>query len=218
MLNRQGRPSAPQAHGVSDPAAGMGDQAARLQGDANRSSVSAAGSHPTFTGNKALAQIEPLLFEIGRYDTTGVDLDEPEDFKPRLGGLERKEAIGLPGLSEPETMRHYVRLSQQNYGIDTGLFPLGSCTMKHNARLNERMARLPGFSDVHPLQPVSTVQGALELMSQLARYLTTLTGMPAVALSPKAGAHRELFGMMGIKAATHAKGGGATPKIVLVPG
>ena len=128
MLNRQGRPSSAGEAGTT--------------------------AHATFTGNKALAQVEPLLFEIGRYDTTGVDLDEPEDFQPRLGGLERKEAIGLPGLSEPETMRHYVRLSQQNYGIDTGLFPLGSCTMKHNARLNEKIARLPGFSDIHPLQPV----------------------------------------------------------------
>ena len=217
MLNRQGRPSAPQAHGVSDPAAGMGDQAARLQGDANRITDSTAGSHPTFTGNKALAQIEPLLFEIGRYDTTGVDIDEPEDFEPRLGGLERKEPIGLPGLSEPETMRHYVRLSQMNYGIDTGLFPLGSCTMKHNARLNERMARLPGFSDVHPLQPVSTVQGALELMNELGRYLVTLTNMTAVALSPKAGAHGELCGMMAIKAAIEARGEGKTRNVVLVP-
>jgi len=217
MLNRQGRPSAPQAHGVSDPAAGMGDQAARLQGDANRITDSTAGNHPTFTGNKALAQIEPLLFEIGRYDTTGVDIDEPEDFEPRLGGLERKEPIGLPGLSEPETMRHYVRLSQMNYGIDTGLFPLGSCTMKHNARLNERMARLPGFSDVHPLQPVSTVQGALELMNELGRYLVTLTNMTAVALSPKAGAHGELCGMMAIKAAIEARGEGKTRNVVLVP-
>ncbi|HEV2566842.1 MAG TPA: aminomethyl-transferring glycine dehydrogenase subunit GcvPB [Microvirga sp.] len=217
MLNRQGRPTAPQAHGVSDPAAGMGDQAARLQGDASRSSGSTAGHHPTFTGNKALAQVEPLLFEIGRYDTTGVDFDEPANFEPRLGGLERKEPIGLPGLSEPETMRHYVRLSQQNYGIDTGLFPLGSCTMKHNARLNERMARLPGFSDVHPLQPVSTVQGALELMDELGRYLITLTNMTAVALSPKAGAHGELCGMMAIKAAIEAKGEGATRNVVLVP-
>ncbi|MBB3018896.1 glycine dehydrogenase subunit 2 [Microvirga lupini] len=191
MLNRQGRPSSAGQAGTTE--------------------------HPTFTGNKALAQIEPLLFEIGRYDTTGVDLDEPEDFKPRLGGLERREPIGLPGLSEPETMRHYVRLSQQNYGIDTGLFPLGSCTMKHNARLNERMARLPGFSDVHPLQPVSTVQGALELMNELGRYLVTLTNMTAVALSPKAGAHGELCGMMAIKAAIEAKGEGATRNVVLVP-
>jgi glycine dehydrogenase subunit 2 len=223
MLNRQGRPTAPQAqpaaqaHGVADPAAGMGDEAARLQGDAASRTGAGGADHPTFTGNRALQQEEPLIFEIGRLDATGVDLDEPEDFKPRLGGLERKGEIGLPGLTEPEAMRHYVRLSQKNFGIDTGLFPLGSCTMKHNARLNERVARLPGIGDVHPLQPVSTVQGALELMSELARYLTTLTGMPAVALSPKAGAHGELLGMMAIKAAIDAKGEGATRKVVLVP-
>src|SRR3712207_9288301 len=127
MLNRQGRPTSPQAHGVADPAAGMGDEAARRQGDAGASKArEGAAAGPTFTGNKALAQIEPLIFEIGRYDVTGVDLDEPEGFEPRLGGLERKDQIALPGLSEPETMRHYVRLSQMNYGIDTGLFPLGS--------------------------------------------------------------------------------------------
>ncbi|WP_375458821.1 aminomethyl-transferring glycine dehydrogenase subunit GcvPB [uncultured Enterovirga sp.] len=173
--------------------------------------------HPTFTGNRALAQIEPLIFEIGRLEATGVDLDEPGPHRTRLGGLERQEPIGLPGLSEPETMRHYVRLSHQNYGIDTGLFPLGSCTMKHNARLNERMARLPGFGDIHPLQPISTVQGALALMTELARYLTTLTGMPAVALQPKAGAHGELLGMMAIKAAIAARGEAATRNVVLVP-
>jgi glycine dehydrogenase subunit 2 len=191
MLNRQGRPTS--------------------SGDA------ATEAHATFTGNRALQQIEPLIFESGRYETTGVDFDEPEAFTPRLGTLERKNEIGLPGLSEPETMRHYVRLSQKNYGIDTGLFPLGSCTMKHNARLNERMARLPGFSDVHPLQPVSTVQGALTLMDELARYLVTLTGMTSVSLSPKAGAHGELCGMMAIKAAIDAKGEGATRRVVLVP-
>ena len=191
MLNRQGRPTAADEAGTS--------------------------SHPTFTGNRALQQEEPLIFEIGRTDATGVDLDEPEPFTQRLGGLERTGEIGLPGLTEPEAMRHYVRLSQKNFGIDTGLFPLGSCTMKHNARLNERVARLPGIGDIHPLQPVSTVQGALELMSELARYLTTLTGMPAVALSPKAGAHGELLGMMAIKAAIAAKGEGDTRRTVLVP-
>src|SRR3954451_21044415 len=217
MLNRQGRPTAPQAHGGADPAAGMVDVAARLQGDLNHAAPSGGDAHPTFTGNRALAQEEPLIFEIGRLDCTGVDLDEPKAFAPRLGGLERTDGIGLPGLSEPEAMRHYVRLSQKNYGIDTGLFPLGSCTMKHNPRLNERMARLPGFGDVHPLQPVSTVQGALELIDTLASWLLELTGMESVAMSPKAGAHGELCGMMAIKAAIEAKGEGATRKIVLVP-
>jgi glycine dehydrogenase subunit 2 len=173
--------------------------------------------HKTFTRNRALQQEEPLLFEIGRLETTGIDLEEPAPFTPRLNGQQRRTPLDLPGLSEPETMRHFVRLSQKNYGIDTGLFPLGSCTMKHNARLNEKMARLTGFADIHPLQPQSTVQGALQLMEQLSYYLLTLTGMEAVALSPKAGAHGELCGMMAIKAAIEAKGEGLTRKIVLVP-
>ena len=115
-------------------------------------------------------------------------------------------------------MRHYVRLSRKNYAIDSGLYPLGSCTMKHNPRLNEKMARLPGFADAHPLQPVSTVQGALELISKLAETLLTMTGMSAVAMTPKAGAHGELCGMMAIKAALAARGrdvaqGGAGARI-----
>lgn len=173
--------------------------------------------HATFTGNRALQQVEPLLFEIGRVDVSGVDIEEVTIDTGRLGGIARSEKVSLPALSEPETMRHYVRLSQWNFGIDTGLFPLGSCTMKHNARLNEAMARLPGFADVHPLQPVSTVQGALAVMDELGRYLMTLTGMKAVALSPKAGAHGEFCGMAAIKAAIDAKGEGATRTVVLVP-
>ena len=93
-----------------------------------------------------------------------------------------------------------------NYAIDAGLYPLGSCTMKHNPRLNEKMARLPGFGDVHPLQPQQTVQGALALISELMNWLTTLTGMPAVAMSPKAGAHGELCGLLTIRAALQARG------------
>ncbi len=138
-----------------------------------------------------------------------------------LAGLRRDAPIGLPGLSEPEAMRHYVRLSQKNHAIDLALYPLGSCTMKHNPRLNERVARMPGFADVHPLQPPSTVQGALELMDALAHWLKTLTGMPAVALSPKAGAHGELCGILAIRAAHRAAGHGirsAEPRnTVLVP-
>jgi glycine dehydrogenase subunit 2 len=114
-------------------------------------------------------------------------------------------------------VRHYVRLSQKNYAIDLGLFPLGSCTMKHNPRLNERMARLEGFADLHPLQPMSTVQGALMLMEELSRWLLTLTGMDAVALSPKAGAHGELCGMLAIHAALEARGEAATRRRVIVP-
>ena len=174
----------------------------------------------TFSGNRGHYHEEALLFEIGGIEKSGVDLPDVPKHTARLGGLERKNLIALPGLSEPETMRHYVRLSRQNYAIDTGLYPLGSCTMKHNARLNEKMARLPGFGDIHPLQPQKTVQGALMLMERLADYLMELTGMPAVALSPKAGAHGELCGMLAIKAAhdaRFAKAGGVKRSVVLVP-
>src|SRR5580692_7554543 len=153
-----------------------------------------------------LVQDEALIFELGGWDKTGVDLPEAELNAGDLAGLTREAPIGLPGLSEPETMRHYVRLSQKNHAIDLAMYPLGSCTMKHNPRLNEKMARLPGFADIHPLQPVSTVQGALALMDELAHWLKTLTGMPAVALSPKAGAHGELCGLLTIRAALEARG------------
>jgi glycine dehydrogenase subunit 2 len=191
MLNRQGRPTSP-GTGTSDKTG-------------------------TFTSNRGLQMEEALIFEIGRADVTGVDLDEPAPFVARLGGLERREPLTLPGLSEPEAVRHYVRLSQKNYAIDAGLYPLGSCTMKHNPRLNERMARLPGFADIHPLQPQQTVQGALELMRKLAEALCIATGMETVALSPKAGAHGEACGMMAIKAAIAARGEAATRRVVLVP-
>src|SRR5690606_13809021 len=107
MLNRQGRPT------------GTGD-AASAEGIA------------TFTGHKGLDLNEPLIFEIGRTDRTGVDVPEAPKVASCIKGLERKAPIGLPGLSEPEAVRHYTRLSRKNYAIDMGLFPLGSCTMKHN--------------------------------------------------------------------------------------
>ncbi|HQP20610.1 MAG TPA: aminomethyl-transferring glycine dehydrogenase subunit GcvPB, partial [Phenylobacterium sp.] len=150
----------------------------------------------SLTGARGLMQDEALIFELGGWDKTGVDLEPAELDASDLAGLTRTAPIGLPGLSEPETVRHYVRLSQKNHAIDLALYPLGSCTMKHNPRLNEKAARLPGFADLHPLAPVSTTQGALELMDSLAHWLKTLTAMPAVALSPKAGAHGELCGLL----------------------
>ena len=160
----------------------------------------------TTTGNRGLQLEEELIFEQDSPGHCGVDLPEPAPFGSRLGGLERRRAIGLPGLSEPQVVRHFTRLSQKNYAIDSGLYPLGSCTMKHNPRLNEKLARLPGLADIHPLQPVSTVLGALELIDTLAHWLKMLTGMPAIALSPAAGAHGELCGMMCIRAALEARG------------
>jgi glycine dehydrogenase subunit 2 len=178
--------------------------------------VSAIG-RATFTGNRALNMEAALIFESGRFDATGVDLEEPAPFQARLGPHARQGALDLPGLTEPEAVRHYVRLSRDNYSIDAGIYPLGSCTMKHNPRLNEKVARLPGFADLHPLQPVSTAQGALAVIEALAGALMTMTGMSAVAMSPKAGAHGELCGMMSIKAAIEARGESSTRRVVLVP-
>ncbi|HEX5377250.1 MAG TPA: aminomethyl-transferring glycine dehydrogenase subunit GcvPB, partial [Phenylobacterium sp.] len=171
--------------------------------------------HTSLTGGRGLLQDEPLIFELGGWTKTGVDLPAAEHDASDLAGLTRAD-LALPGLSEPEAVRHYVRLSQKNHAIDLALYPLGSCTMKHNPRLNEKMARLPGFADLHPLAPVSTAQGALALMDQLAHWLKTLTGMPAVALSPKAGAHGELCGLLTIRAAHEANGQGHR-RTVLVP-
>jgi len=190
-MNNQGRPSAP---------ANIGAQTVELE---------------SFSGHKGLRLAEPLIFELGTIETTGVDVEALGDFDFALGGMERTAEIGCPGLSEPDTVRHYTRLSRLNYGIDMGIFPLGSCTMKHNPRLNEKTARLPGIGDIHPLQPISTVQGALELMQELSHWLMTLTGMPAVALSPKAGAHGELCGVMAIRSALEARGDAR--KVILCP-
>jgi glycine dehydrogenase subunit 2 len=220
-MNREGRPTRPEA---------------------------SEGAAQTWTGNRALMLEQPLLFEIGDTQTTGVDFDSPspqwgegrgegesEEARPTpplpsplrgsslspdgerdfLGGLERTRPIGLAGLSEPEMVRHYTRLSRQNYAIDLGLFPLGSCTMKHNPRLNEKVARMPGFADIHPLQPVDTVQGALELIAILADWLVKLTGMHSVAMSPKAGAHGELCGVLAIRSALEARGDAR--EVILVP-
>lgn len=155
----------------------------------------------TFSGNRALQIEEPLIFELGAHGRVAIDIADagPVD-EDRLGGCKRKARIGLPDLSEPQMVRHYTRLSQKNYGIDTGFYPLGSCTMKHNPRLSEKMARLPGLADLHPFQPAKTVQGALEVIDGLAGWLKALTGMPAIAMSPAAGAHGEWCGLMAIRA------------------
>ena len=190
-MSSEGRPTAPQGGGARVP------------------------NFESFSGHKGLRLTEPLIYEIGDRETTGVDIEEAGDFTAALGGLERTETIGCAGLSEPDVVRHYTRLSRKNYGIDMGPFPLGSCTMKHNPRLNEKMARLAGFSDIHPLQPTSTVQGALTLMQELAHWIMELCGTPAVAMSPKAGAHGELCGVMAIRAA-HVAAGDAR-QTILVP-
>ncbi|MBV8848626.1 MAG: aminomethyl-transferring glycine dehydrogenase subunit GcvPB [Methylobacteriaceae bacterium] len=187
------------------------------QARATKPAAHATRASQTFTGNRGLDLEDPLIFEIGRSEVTGVDVDAPATTKTRLGALERTDPIGLPGVSEPEAIRHYVRLSRMNAAIDANIYPLGSCTMKHNPRLNEKMARLPGFGDVHPLQPQATVQGALALIDALAKNLLNLTNMSAVAMSPKAGAHGELCGLMAIKQAIITRGEEKTRRVILVP-
>ncbi len=161
----------------------------------------------------------PLLFEQGSPGRTGASLpafDVPEvDAAATLGELHREEGTPFPELSEPEVFRHYVRLSQQNFAIDLGMYPLGSCTMKYNPKVNEWAARLPGLAGLHPMSPESMTQGALELMWRLERGLAEVCGMDRVSLQPSAGAQGELVGLMMIRA--HHAAQGRSPKKVLIP-
>ncbi len=159
---------------------------------------------------------ETLLYEQSHPGRMAVDLRKVKLSADEMRtGLPLRESIGLPEVSEPQVVRHFVRLSQKNYGIDSGFFPLGSCTMKHNPRLNEKVARLSGFAHIHPLQPEYTVQGVLELMYNLQEWLNELSGLHSTTLCPAAGAHGELTGMMMIRSAHEAK---ENPRqIVLVP-
>ncbi len=169
----------------------------------------------TNSAHKGLMMEEPLLFEQGSAEMTAVDLPEPREAEDMLGGCAREGRIGLPGLAEPQVVRHYTRLSQKNYSVDAGFYPLGSCTMKYNPRLNEKMARTPGLGDLHPMQPISTVQGALQALDMFAEWVMELTGMAGISLSPAAGAHGELCGMMTIRAAHEDRGN--PRKYILVP-
>ncbi|WP_448561314.1 aminomethyl-transferring glycine dehydrogenase subunit GcvPB [Trichothermofontia sp.] len=123
----------------------------------------------------------------------------------------------LPRVSEREVVKHYTRLSQENFAIDTNFYPLGSCTMKYNPKVNDWAAFLPGFANLHPYQPEVTVQGALQLMYELEQALVDLTGLPAVSLQPAAGAHGELTGILMVRAYHAAQGQAHQRRIVLVP-
>lgn len=165
--------------------------------------------------NRGLHYEENLLWEKAHSDTPGVDLPAPKNSPLKTGAAARTN-IGLPQVSEPQVVRHFVRLSTMNYSIDHGFFPLGSCTMKHNPRLNEKLARLPGFAHLHPLQPASMTQGALKVMHDLQHWLAELTGLPGVCLTPAAGAHGELAGVMTI-ARAHEMKGNTHKRVMLIP-
>ncbi len=161
---------------------------------------------------------EPPIFELGSPGRSGASLpslDVPAaDPRDDWGSLARAEAPGLPELSEVDVTRHFTRLSRWNYAIDIGMYPLGSCTMKYNPKINEAAARIPGFAGLHVYQPESTLQGALELMWQLERMLCEIVGFPRATLQPAAGAQGELAGLMMIRAA-HADRGRHPTKILI---
>ncbi len=161
---------------------------------------------------------EPLAFELsseGKRAFRAEKLDVPER-KDVLAGVAVRETIdGFPELSEVEVTRHFTRLSQTNYCVDLGFYPLGSCTMKYNPKVNERLAALPGFAGTHPCAPEELVQGNLRLLKQVEKLLGEITGMDAFTLQPAAGAHGELTGMMLVRAALEARGNAR--KHVLIP-
>ena len=163
---------------------------------------------------------EDLLFEQSRPGRRGAELPEPDvpaaDVTTLLGSLARDDLAALPELSEVDVVRHFTRLSTWNAAVDLGLYPLGSCTMKYNPKLNERIARLPGFAQAHPMAPDADNQGLLELCFELERSLAEISGMDRVTLQPAAGAQGELAGIMMIRA-YHEKRGDTGRNKVLVP-
>lgn len=164
---------------------------------------------------------QPLIFELSKEGRTGYslpELDVPErDLSELIPTFAlRDESPELPEVSELDIMRHYTALSNRNHGVDTGFYPLGSCTMKYNPKINEAVARIPGFANIHPLQDESTVQGALEVIYDLQEHLTEITGMDEVTLQPAAGAHGEWTALMMIRAYHEANGDFNRTK-VLVP-
>jgi glycine dehydrogenase subunit 2 len=153
-------------------------------------------------------RMQPTLFERGRAGRGGGKIPHPpKDALDRIpAGARRELPPGLPEMNEPDVVRHYVNLSQLNYAVDTGFYPLGSCTMKFNPKLNEWAARLPGFANLHPLAPDAAAQGTLQLLFELEAALAEISGMRAVTLQPAAGAQGELTGILMIRAYHRARG------------
>ncbi|GAB4531772.1 MAG: aminomethyl-transferring glycine dehydrogenase subunit GcvPB [Anaerolineales bacterium] len=159
---------------------------------------------------------EPLLYELSQPGRQGVRYPAPDVPLADLpAGLQRDD-LPLPELSEVDVVRHFTHLSLLNYSIDTGFYPLGSCTMKYNPKINEETARLPGFTAAHPLQPIETVQGSLALMYHLQEALKEIAGFAAVTLQPAAGAHGEMTGVL-IMRAYHAANGDTRRNKILIP-
>jgi len=158
-----------------------------------------------FPGTTGLVLNEPLLWEKGGKGRIGISLPRRDIENYSLDESLAGEGPDFPDLSELDVVRHYTRLSQWNFGVDTGMYPLGSCTMKYNPKINEKMAALPGFAAAHPLLPPSLSQGALKIMFELEGLLAEITGMDSVSLQPAAGAQGELAGMLIIHAYHNSK-------------
>lgn len=159
-----------------------------------------------------------LIFELSRPGRRAYSLPAngcPEGATLLPEGLLRKSAPELPEVDEPTVVRHYNNMSTNNFGVDTGFYPLGSCTMKYNPKINEEMAVLPAMAGLHPLQPVSTVQGALEAYHTLQCYLAEIGGMAEFTLNPFAGAHGELTGLMVIRAWHDSRGDSKRTKVIV---
>lgn len=165
---------------------------------------------------RAQASPEPLIFEISRPGRCAVALPELDVPPAELPRDLLRDDLPLPEVSEVDLVRHYTRLSQMNYGVDTGFYPLGSCTMKYNPKINEETARLPGFVHLHPYQDEETVQGALALMFFLQEFLKAIGGFAAVSLQPAAGAHGELTGVLMMRA-WQCDRGQSHRDVILVP-
>ena len=158
-----------------------------------------------------------LIFEISRqgrvsFSLPEIDVPETSEFP---GELLRVEPAELPEVSELDLMRHYTELSRRNYGVDNGFYPLGSCTMKYNPKVHEDIARMPGFSKIHPYQAEETIQGALQLLYELQQYLSEITGMDAVTLQSAAGAQGEWTGLMMIRSYHESRGEGNRNKVIV---
>src|SRR6185436_2271572 len=162
---------------------------------------------------------EPPIFERGAPGRSGISLpalDVPEvDPKAAFGALARAQEAGLPEVSEPEAYRHFLRLSQYNFCIDSQFYPLGSCTMKYNPKINEWAARLPAFLRLHPQTPDDLAQGSLEVMWHVMQALVEVSGMDDCSLQPSAGAQGELTGLMMMRAFHASKG--RNPRKVFIP-
>jgi len=167
-----------------------------------------------FPGASGLVLNEPLLWDKGKKGRSGFSLPRRDVESAAVEESLLGDAPNLPDLSEVDVVRHFTRLSQWNFGVDTGLYPLGSCTMKYNPKINEKLAGLSGFSSAHPLVAETLSQGALELMFKLERLLAEVTCMDAVSLQPAAGAQGELAGMLIIRA-WHQKEGSSRSKIIV---